>query len=50
MDEMGLKYPLLRRLIYEIELIGPYDFIDYIMTNFSRDEIISLLKEQEIID
>ena len=49
-DKDGLKYPLLRKLIYEEERKTPTRYLAYILTNFGREEVRSLLKEQEFMD
>lgn len=49
-DKDGLICPLLRRLIYETNFKEPIDYIYHILSSFSRDDVISLLNEQEIMD
>lgn len=49
-DREGLKYPLLRRLIYIDEHKTPISYLNHILSTFRQDEIKALLKEQQFMD
>lgn len=49
-DTEGLRYPLLRRLIYEEVYETPMAYINHILSSFGRNNVRLLLKEQEFMD
>ncbi len=49
-DKDGLRYRLLRRLIYEESYRTPIAYLNHILISFSQDDIRTLLKEQQFMD
>lgn len=49
-DTSGLRYPLLRKLIYEEVYETPLAYINHILSSFGRNDVKLLLKEQEFMD